>query len=76
MIRFKLAEAMAEFAFRQGRRIEWKEVSEATGIHRSTLSKFLNVRGYNATTDNLDRLCSYFGCQIQDLMVHVPDVGS
>jgi DNA-binding Xre family transcriptional regulator len=72
VIRFKLAEAIAEFGFHAGRRVEWREVAEATGIHRSTLSKMLNVRGYNATTDSIDRLCTYFGCKVEDLMVHVP----
>jgi DNA-binding Xre family transcriptional regulator len=73
MIRFKLSEAMAEYGFQAGRRVEWREVSEATGIHRSTLSKMLNTRGYNATTDSIDRLCAFFGCKVEDLMVHVPE---
>lgn len=73
MIRFRLAEVMAEYAFRQGRRVEWKDVAEATGVHRSTLSKLLNVRGYNASIDSIDRLCTYFQCRVEDLMVHVPD---
>jgi DNA-binding Xre family transcriptional regulator len=73
VIRFKLAEVMAEHAFAIGRRVEWQEVSSATGIHRSTLSKMLNTRGYNSTTDNIDSLCKFFGCRVEDLMVYVPD---
>lgn len=73
MIRFRLAEVMAEYAFRNGKRVEWKDVAEATGVHRSTLSKLLNVRGYNASIDSIDRLCTYFQCRVEDLMVHVPD---
>lgn len=73
MIRFRLAEVMAEYAFRHGKRVEWKDVAEATGVHRSTLSKLLNVRGYNASIDSIDRLCTYFQCRVEDLMVHVPD---
>jgi putative transcriptional regulator len=33
----------------------------------------LNVRGYNASVDSIDRLCTYFQCKVEDLMVHVPD---
>ena len=72
MLRFKLAEVMAEYSFRKDKRIEWQEVSKATGIHRSTLSKMLNSRGYNSTTDNIDALCKFFECQVEDLMVYVP----
>jgi putative transcriptional regulator len=67
---------MAEHVFRHGKRVDWKDVSDATGIHRSTLSKLLNVRGYNASVDSIDRLCTYFGCKVEDLMIHVPDDGA
>ncbi|MHB8982807.1 helix-turn-helix domain-containing protein [Thiobacillus sp.] len=49
------------------------EVAEATGIHRMTLSKIADRRGYNATVDVLDRLCTYFGCRIEQLVDHTPD---
>ena len=48
------------------------EVANATGIHRMTLSKLGNNRGYNASADVLDRLCSYFGCRIEQLVEHLP----
>jgi putative transcriptional regulator len=73
MIRFRLGELLADLNFRTGQRIEWQHVAEATGIHRSTLSKMLNTRGYNATTHNLDLLCRFFGCQVGDLVQYVPD---
>lgn len=73
MIRLRLAEQLAEKAFQEKRRIEWKEVSERTGIHRTTLSKMLNVQGYNATLENLDRLCRYFQCPVGDLATYVAD---
>lgn len=67
---------MAEKQFREGRRITLGEIAEATGIHRTTLSKIANVRGYNTTTDVLDRLCEYFACPISALIEHVPNNGS
>ena len=73
MIRFKLAELISDHSFRQGRRVGWGEVSDATGVLRSTLSKMINTRGYNATTHNIDALCKFFGCKVEDVMVFVPD---
>jgi DNA-binding Xre family transcriptional regulator len=73
MIRFRLAEVMADHNFRNGTRVEWKDVAAATGVHRSTLSKMLNVRGYNASVDSIDRLCTFFQCRVEDLLVHVPE---
>jgi putative transcriptional regulator len=39
-----------------------------------TLSKLANHRGYNPTADVLDRLCSYFGCKIEQLVEHIPEL--
>lgn len=73
MIRFKLAEQIEKKQFRESRRITMQDMSDATGINRSTLSKLLNQKGYSTGTDVLDRLCTYFGCAISDLAEHVPD---
>ncbi|WP_418320067.1 helix-turn-helix domain-containing protein [Piscinibacter sakaiensis] len=71
MIRFKLAEQIERLQFHQARRITLQEVTEATGINRSTLSKILNQRGYSTSTDILDRLCGFFDCKIEDLVERV-----
>ena len=73
MIRFRLSELLAERSFKEGRRIEWQEVAEAAGIHRTTLSRMLNVRGYNVSISNLDSLCRYFNCAVGELAEYVPD---
>ncbi len=73
MLRFKLKEMIANKEFAEGRRITIGEVAEATGIHRMTLSKMINHRGYNTGTDNLDKLCEYFNCQIGDLVEYIPE---
>lgn len=73
MLRFRLKELLAEKQFQEGRLITMTEVGEATGIHRLTLSKIANRRGYVARTDSLDSLCSYFNCRIEELVVHLPD---
>ena len=73
MIHYKLAELLARHNFSTGKRVEWKDVAEATGVHNTTLSRMINVRGYNATITSIDRLCRFFGCQVGDVIEYVPD---
>lgn len=73
MLRFKVSERVADKEFRERRRITVLEMSEATGINRMTLSKLINKHGANVQTDNLDRLCAYFGCRIEELVEFIPD---
>ncbi len=71
MLRFKLKERIADKEFREGRRISLIEVANETGIGRITLSRMLN-RGTHVRSDTLDRLCTYFGCRIEELVEHLP----
>ena len=73
MIRFKLGEMIEKRQFTEGRRITINEIATSTGLNRMTLSKILNQKGYGTGTDTIDKLCSYFGCQVEDLMEHVPE---
>lgn len=73
MIRFRLQELLAEKRFSEGKRVTLLEVSQATGINRVTLSKMVNQRSYSTVTDNLDKLCKFFGCKIDQLAEYVPD---
>jgi putative transcriptional regulator len=49
------------------------EVAQATGINRMTLSKIANHPGFSTVTENLDKLCNYFSCQLGSLAEHIPD---
>ena len=71
MIRYRLRELMADYQFRTGSRLTFDELAKETGIHRTTLSKIANTRSYNTTTDNIDKLCQFFKCQVGDLMQYV-----
>lgn len=73
MIRFRLAELMADHQFKHGRRITVKEISDATGINRNTLSRMANTRGYSTSTDTLDKLCRFFGCDVGDVARYLDD---
>lgn len=74
MIRFKLKERIADKEFSEDIRVTISQVAEATGIHRMTLSKMINQRGYNTGTENLDRLCKYFDCSIEEVAEYIAEV--
>jgi putative transcriptional regulator len=73
MIRFRLKELVADKEFREGRRVSMEEISSATGIHRTTLSRIANQKGYNATTEVLDKLCAFFQVSIDKIAEYIED---
>lgn len=73
MIRFRLAELIADSQFKTGRRITLLEIAEATSINRMTLSRMTNVRGYSTSTDTIEKLCKFFGCGVGDVAQYVTD---
>jgi len=73
MLRFKIKETIAKREFEEGRRITIAEVAEGAGIHRVTLSKMINRRGFSTSTDHIDGLCKYFECKVEDLVEYVRD---
>ena len=76
MLRYKLNELIADKEFRERRRLLVQEIAANTGITRNTLSKILNQHGARVRTENLDRLCAYFRCHIEDLVEFVPETAS
>ncbi|WP_417832805.1 helix-turn-helix domain-containing protein [Terasakiella sp.] len=68
-----LKELIADKEFKEGRRITLAEIAQETGLHRATLSKLANQKGYNATTDVLDKLCVYFSVELGELAVFIED---
>lgn len=71
MLRYKLKERIADKEFNERRRITIQEVAESTGITRNTISRMLNQRGASVRTENLDRLCAYFECRIEELVEYI-----
>lgn len=72
MIRFYLQKMISEKQFKEGRRITMAEITEATGINRVTLSKMINQKGYSTVTDNLDKLCKFFDCKLEEIAEFIP----
>ena len=74
MVQFKLKQLKADKEFREGRKVNWVDVSAETGISRVTLSKIANSKGdVSIRTETIEKLCQYFECALTDLMVIVPD---
>jgi DNA-binding Xre family transcriptional regulator len=73
LIRFRLQELMSEMQFKEGRRITLLEVAEKTGINRMTLSRMSNRKGYSTVTNNIDKLCAFFTCEVGEVMEVVRD---
>ena len=73
MIRFRLREMIIDKEFKEGRRITLEEIARGTEIQRTTLSRISGQRGYNTTTDNIDKLCRFFNCSVDKLMEYVPN---
>jgi putative transcriptional regulator len=76
MIRFRLKELIAEKGFQENRRVTLDEVTQYTGVHRTTLSKIANQRGYNTTTDILNKLCEYFGVPLENVAEYIEMIGN
>lgn len=72
MIHLQIKELIVAKTAQWGRRITLLEVANATGISRMTLSRMMRQQGYNTVTDHLDKLCTYFQCDLNDLVRYVP----
>lgn len=45
-----------------------KELMQHTGISKSTMDKM--GRGETVSLEIVDRICSYFGCRVEDVIAH------
>lgn len=67
MIEFKLHIRLAE------NRMTQKDLIEATGINKNTISKYFNNTSEKITKEHLNILCKYFNCKIEDIIEYIPD---
>jgi len=73
LLRFFLKRLIAEKELSENRRISMSEISEKTGIHISTLSRIANQKAGKTSVANLEKLCSYFECRMEDLVEYIND---
>lgn len=71
MIRVLLVQKLDDKSFAEGRKIALKEVADNTGIGRATLTRIANKPDYVTSTEIIDKLCDYFGCEPGDLLQRV-----
>ncbi|AOH54455.1 hypothetical protein ABE28_008830 [Peribacillus muralis] len=45
-----------------------QDVSDATGLSRKSISKLYNETSIQITFDVIARLCTYFNCEVDDLL--------
>ncbi len=48
-----------------------KQLMQVTGISKSTMDKM--GRGEQVSMDIIDRICNYFDCDIEDIIVHISE---
>ncbi|MFB2761828.1 helix-turn-helix domain-containing protein [Shewanella xiamenensis] len=62
MVKCHLSKIMGE------RKVKISELARATGLNRSTLTSLYNETAMRIELDTLEKLCSYFNCEIGDLL--------
>jgi len=72
-IKCNLKQLILEKSAREGHRITYAEISQATGLSPTTITKLANDQSALVGLKTLDRLCAYFGVNVGDLLVYVAD---
>lgn len=63
---------MAKLEVEYGRRLTFEMLSKYTGISRQTLARIASPKGCNTSTENMERLCRFFKCGADQLMLFDP----
>jgi putative transcriptional regulator len=71
-IRSRLRSLIEGMEFREGRKVTYKEIHEATGISISALSEFGTNKTVRYHDGLLAALCEFFNCDVGDLLTYVP----
>lgn len=73
-MRNRLGVLIAEQSLKEGRRIEVREIADATGISRQTLHKYIRQEATRFDGMVLEGLCRYFRVGIQELIEFEPAI--
>jgi putative transcriptional regulator len=71
MIQLQIKKLITTRSLKWGRDITMSEVAKASGMSRTTLYRAINNE-HNVSINALDRLCTFFECDIQDLVKYIP----
>jgi putative transcriptional regulator len=72
MIKFRLKEMMAKLEVEYGRKLTFEMLSKYTGISRQTLARIASPKGCNTSTENMERLCRFFKCSPELIILFDP----
>jgi putative transcriptional regulator len=72
MIKFRLKEMMAKLEVEYGRKLTFDMLSKYTGISRQTLARIASPKGCNTSTENMERLCRFFKCSPDVIILFDP----
>lgn len=67
MVRMKLHLLLAE------RKMTQQELSYVTGIRQNTISNYCNENYKHVVKEHIQTLCTYFDCEISDLIEFIKD---
>ncbi len=76
MIYLNIQELIASRQVQWGRRVTLTGISDATGISRMTLHRMIHRKSHNTITDQLDKLCDFFRCDLTELVKYVPNTNA
>lgn len=64
----RIPELIQEYEQKTGRKVLQKDIAAKTGIQESTLSRYINDRTDSFNRHILERLCTYFDCEVGDIL--------
>lgn len=76
MIRSRLKRLRLEKEEREGRKLSYRVIAEETGLSEGVILRINNSAFTKISTETLEKLCSYFGCTVGDLLEFVPPVAA
>ena len=72
MTKFRLKEMMGKLEVDYGRKLTYETLAKYTGISRQTLARIASPKGCNTTIENMERLCRFFKCRPEELLLFDP----
>jgi len=65
---------MAKLEVEYGRKLTFEMLSKYTGISRQTLARIASPKGCNTSTENMERLCRFFKCSPELILLFDPPI--
>ena len=65
---------MQVYRDRTGEKLTYQDLSDKTGISKSTLAAMASRSSYNATIEILNTLCNFLGCELSEILSYKKDV--